>query len=96
MMVTKVLIAEDEEKIREELVECLTDEGFECVEASNGEEGLDLLRRDTEITVVLSDILMPGKSGLEMINAAQSEVGKDRDLEFIILTGRGGSNELHV
>ena len=95
-MVTKVLIAEDEEKIREELVECLTDEGFECVEASNGEEGLDLLRRDTEITVVLSDILMPGKSGLEMINAAQSEVGKDRDLEFIILTGRGGSNELHV
>ncbi|MFT7673568.1 MAG: putative two-component system response regulator [Gammaproteobacteria bacterium] len=92
-MITKILIAEDEGRIREELVECLVDEGFECVEASNGEEGLDLLRRDTEITVVLSDILMPGTSGLEMIHAAQPEIGKDRDLEFIILTGHGGSKE---
>jgi len=92
-MITKILIAEDEERIRQELVECLGDEGFECVEASNGEEGLDLLRRDTEITLVLSDILMPIKSGLEMIYSAKSELGKDRDLEFIILTGHGGSKE---
>ena len=92
-MITKILIAEDEEKIRVELVECLVDEGFECVEASNGEEGLDLLRHDTEISIVLSDIFMPGTSGLEMIDAAKSEVGKDRDLEFIILTGHGGSKE---
>ena len=46
-MITKVLIAEDEDEIREELVECLTNGGFICVEASNGEEGLDLMRRDT-------------------------------------------------
>jgi putative two-component system response regulator len=92
-MITKVLIVEDEQKIREEIVDCLSDNGFDCVEASNGEEGLDHLRRDTSITVVLSDILMPGKSGLEMINAAQYEVSKDRDLEFIILTGHGGTRE---
>jgi putative two-component system response regulator len=92
-VITKVLIAEDEEEIREELVECLTNGGFICVEASNGEEGLDLLRRDTEINVVLTDIHMPGKSGLEMINSAYSEFGKDRDLEYVILTGHGGSKE---
>lgn len=92
-MITKVLIAEDEDEIREELVECLTNGGFICVEASNGEEGLDLLRRDTEINVVLTDIHMPGKSGLEMINSAYSEFGKDRDLEYVILTGHGGSKE---
>jgi putative two-component system response regulator len=92
-VITKILIAEDEEEIREELVESLADDGFECVEASNGEEGLDLLRRDTEITLVLSDILMPGISGLEMIDAAQSEFGKDRDLAFIIMTGHGGTKE---
>ena len=84
-MITKVLIVEDEQEIREEIVDCLGDNGFDCVEASNGEEGLDLLRQDTSITVVLSDILMPGKSGLEMINTAQYEVSNDRDLEFIIL-----------
>lgn len=92
-MITKVLIVEDEDEIREELVECLTNGGFICVEASNGEEGLDLLRRDTEINVVLTDIHMPGKSGLEMINSAYSEFGKDRDLEYVILTGHGGSKE---
>ncbi len=91
--IIKVLIAEDEERTREELVECLTDEGFECVEAANGEEGLNLLLRDKEITIVLSDILMPGTSGLDMINTAQSEFGKDRDIEFIVLTGHGGSKE---
>jgi len=92
-VITKVLIVEDEDEIREELVECLTIGGFICVEASNGEEGLDLLRRDTEINVVLTDIHMPGKSGLEMINSAYSEFGKDRDLEYVILTGHGGSKE---
>jgi putative two-component system response regulator len=92
-MITKILVVEDEVEIREELGEWLSEEGYECVKASNGEEGLALLRQDVEISVVLSDILMPGKSGLEMITAARSEVGKDRDLEFVVLTGNGGSRE---
>jgi putative two-component system response regulator len=92
-MDSKILIADDEQEIREEIIECLTANGFECVEASNGEECLDILRRDTQITIVLTDILMPGKSGLEMIHAAQLEFSKDRHLEFIVLTGHGGSVE---
>jgi PAS domain S-box-containing protein len=92
-MTTKILIAEDEGAIRAELVECLTEEGYECVEAANGHQGTDLLRRDKEISIVLSDILMPGKSGLEMINTTLAEIDKDRHLEFIILTGHGGVNE---
>jgi putative two-component system response regulator len=92
-MDTKILIADDEQEIREEIIECLAANGFECVEASNGEEALDILRRDTEISIVLTDILMPGKSGLEMIDAAQVEFSKDRHLEFIVLTGHGGSVE---
>jgi putative two-component system response regulator len=92
-MSKKVLIVEDEQEIREEIIDCLADTGFECIEASNGEEGLDLLRRDTAINIVLSDVRMPGKSGLEMINAAQFEVGKDRDIEYIVLTGHGGTRE---
>jgi CheY-like chemotaxis protein len=79
-MTTKILIAEDEGAIRKELVECLTDEGYVCVEAANGEEGLDILRRDKEISIVLSDLLMPGKSGLEMINTALTNIDKDRHL----------------
>ena len=92
-MTNKVLIVEDEAEIREEVRECLTDEGYDCVEAANGEQGLDLIRRDPEIAVVLADIQMPGRSGLEMIGAAKSEVGDKRELEFIIMTGHGGARE---
>ena len=90
---TKVLIAEDEPAIREELAECLTNEGFDCIQASNGLDGLNILRQDTEITIALSDIVMPQKSGLDMISDAQLLVDNDRDLEFIFLTGHGGSKE---
>lgn len=92
-MTNKVLIVEDEAEIRQEVRECLTDEGYDCVEAANGEQGLDLIRRDPEIVVVLADIQMPGRSGLEMIGAAKTEVGDDRELEFIIMTGHGGARE---
>jgi putative two-component system response regulator len=92
-LMTKVLIAEDELAIREELVECLTKQGFDCIQASNGHDGLNILRQDTEITIALSDIVMPQKSGLEMISDAQPLIDDNRDLEFIILTGHGGSKE---
>jgi putative two-component system response regulator len=46
-----------------------------------------------DITIVLSDIIMPRKSGLEMIRDAKSVVGQNRHLEFIILTGHGGLKE---
>ena len=65
-MITKVLIVEDEDEIRQELVERLKDDGFECIEAQNGEEGLDFLRRDSKISIVLSDIHMPDKSIVNM------------------------------
>jgi len=92
-MTRKILIVEDEGLIRKELVECLTDEGYDCFEAANGAEGLDILRCDKEISIVLTDLLMPGKSGLEMIDTALTEIDKARDLEFIILTGHGGVKE---
>ncbi len=92
-MIAKTLVVDDEKIIRDEIVERLNDEGFVCVMAADGNEGLDLLIRDEEITVVLSDILMPRQTGLEMINTAKSEFNKDRDVEFIVLTGHGGSKE---
>jgi len=92
-MTNKVLIVEDEAEIREEVRECLTDEGYDCVEAANGEQGLDLIRRDPEIAVVLADIQMPGRTGLKMIAAAKAETGDDRELEFVIMSGHGGARE---
>ena len=92
-MTIRVLIVDDEGAIRDELNECLSEDGYECVEAANGEQGLDLIRRDPRIDVVLTDIRMPGRSGLDMIGTAKTEIGADRELEFIIMTGHGGTAE---
>ncbi|MEE8350806.1 MAG: HD domain-containing phosphohydrolase [Rhodospirillales bacterium] len=92
-MTNKVLIVEDETEIREEVHECLTDEGYDCVDAVNGEQGLERIRQDPEIAVVLTDLRMPGRSGLEMIGVAKSEIDDDRELEFIIMTGHGGTQQ---
>ncbi|PHS78871.1 MAG: response regulator rpfG [Rhodospirillaceae bacterium] len=92
-MKTKILIVEDEEDIREMIAFYLTGEGYTCDEANNGEQGLDMIMTDPEITIVLSDILMPKKSGLEMIAESLAKIDKSRQLEFVIMTGHGGADE---
>ena len=61
----KVLIAEDDANTRAGLVEILRDEGYETVDARDGEEALDLFRRETPDFVCL-DIMMPKVSGYDV------------------------------
>jgi diguanylate cyclase (GGDEF)-like protein len=61
----RILIVDDETQIREILHELLGEE-HTCVEAASAEESLELLRRE-QFDLILSDIMMGGMSGLEMI-----------------------------
>ena len=61
----RILIADDDAQIREVLHELLG-EDYECAEVSSGEEALAVLRRE-EFDLVLSDIMMGGITGLEMV-----------------------------
>ena len=90
-MPTKILIVDDEAAIREELVEYLGHKGYDCVVASGAGPALEALHGDRDIAVVLTDLAMPGRGGLELMTTAQSEIG--RELEFIVLTGHGGKDE---
>lgn len=91
----KVLIVDDEPDIRAEVVECLGDEGYDWVEAENAEQGEMRIIEDPEIAVVLSDIQMPGRTGIEMIAAAKAALAgaDERIIEYVILTGHGGTRE---
>lgn len=62
-----ILIVDDEVSICEVLSRWLKKEGYECHVASCGEEALDLLR-ETDFDLVLSDIMMPGMSGIDLLN----------------------------
>jgi putative two-component system response regulator len=64
----KILITDDEKDIRELLRDFLESEGYECHLAANAFEALEKFRADADFDVLMSDIRMPGKSGLELLD----------------------------
>ena len=67
---SRILIVDDEEDINEILSDLLSDK-YDCVSANSAEEALDHLKQDN-FELVISDITMPGMSGLEMIPQVKS------------------------
>ena len=80
----KILIVDDEPNIREVVGLYLRREGYTVVEASDGEEALELYRQDRPDLVVL-DLVLPKLGGLEVCRRIQSE----RRVPLIMLTARG-------
>ena len=62
----RILIVDDEEAIRRLLHQKLSSEGYQCHEAGSAEQALDRLRNNA-IDLVILDIKMPGKSGIEVL-----------------------------
>ncbi len=61
-----ILVVDDEASIRKLLYQKLSDEGYQCQQASNAEQALEALRSNP-ISLVVLDIKMPGKSGIELL-----------------------------
>lgn len=81
-MATRVVVAEDEAIIRLDLVETLTEEGYEVVgETGRGDEAVDLVRT-LEPDVTILDIKMPGLDGL----SAARVIAGERLSAVVILT----------
>jgi CheY-like chemotaxis protein len=71
-MKPRILVVDDEPQIRSMLHDALTKAGFDVSEASDGKEAIDTLRKSS-FDVVIADILMPEKDGLEVIMYLQRE-----------------------
>lgn len=61
----RILVIDDAKTMRDTLRELLTGNGFEVVEAENGEQGLEKISEHA-IDLVISDLNMPGMDGLTM------------------------------
>ncbi|MGO9123114.1 MAG: sigma-54-dependent transcriptional regulator [Desulfomonilaceae bacterium] len=84
-MGAKVLLVDDEKDFVEVLAERLQNRGFEVRQAFNGEDAIDLLNQQ-DADVVILDVLMPGKDGVQTL----SEIKQLKPLtEVIMLTGYG-------
>jgi len=84
-----ILVIEDDAEVRDMVCKMLKDEEYEVVSAINGREGMELLRNESNIDLVITDILMPEKEGIETIRELK------RDYPSIkILAISGGSRFL--
>ena len=88
----RVLVAEDDAALRDLLVSALSDDGYEVIEAR---DGVDLLRQlanldsdgtDLPVDVVVSDVRMPGTSGLEALTILRRF---SRSLPVVLITAFG-------
>ncbi len=63
----RVLIIDDDTQVRGMIYKMLNEEGHEILVAANGEEGMQIIKSEPEIDLVITDLIMPEKEGIETI-----------------------------
>ncbi|MBW3632616.1 MAG: sigma-54 dependent transcriptional regulator [Chloroflexi bacterium] len=91
-MTYRILIADDSDAIRDVLREALVDEGYDVSEAASGDEVLAEFNgnEDPKPDLVLMDIRMPGKDGLEVLRTLR--LSRDAELPIIVMTAFGSAS----
>ena len=82
---TQVLMVDDSSTVRNEVADFLKANGLSVVTAVDGKDGLDKLRANPGIKLVVSDVNMPNMDGLTMAEKIRSEL-KNAAVNVIMLT----------
>ena len=82
----KILVVDDEENIRKSLKMILEYEGYGFLEAADGEEALDVMDETPGVDLVLLDVKLPGRDGLEVLGEVKK---KPYSPEVIMISGHG-------
>lgn len=92
----KILVTDDSASIRSFIRGLLEEANYDVVEASDGNEGIEVFKKEGNVDLIVTDIYMPIKSGLELVVELKEEF---KDLKIIVLSDGGKnnfSNELGV
>jgi DNA-binding response OmpR family regulator len=89
---TKVVVIEDEIDILKVIEYNLNREGFQVRGARRGEEGLDLVRKENPALVLL-DLMLPGRNGLDICRTLKSDE-LTRSIPVIMVTARGEESDV--
>ena len=85
MEILKVLVVDDEARMRKLVRDFLTVKGFPVVEAGDGEEAIDIFFEQKDIALILLDVMMPKMDGWEVCRT----IRKYSQVPIIMLTARG-------
>lgn len=88
----KILLCEDEEFVARSYVRKLQVEGYTVLRAHNGKEGLELMRSERP-NLVLLDLLMPVKSGFEVLKEVQNDP-ELKDIKIVVTSNLGQKSDI--
>ena len=84
-MAVSLLVADDDDLLRNLVKEVLEDEGYQVYAAADGQETVDIFWEHPEIALVILDIMMPKMDGLEVLQ----EIRERTDIPVLMLTALG-------
>jgi CheY-like chemotaxis protein len=89
-----VLVVEDELLLRMDAADVIGAAGFEVIEAANADEAIEILEARSDITVVFTDIQMPGSmDGLKLARAVR---GRWPPIKIVATSGRLNVREMDL
>ncbi len=81
----KVLMVDDESRMRKLVSDFLTHKNYEVYEAADGEEAIDMFYENKDISLIILDVMMPKMNGWEVCR----QIRKDSKVPIIMLTAKG-------
>lgn len=85
----KILVVDDESRMRKLVRDFLVKKEFEVFEASNGEEALDIFYEEKNIALLILDVMMPKMNGWEVCR----EIRETSKVPIIMLTAKGDESD---
>jgi len=91
-MMKTILIVDDQPELRVFLRLVLEEEGFQCLEANDGEMAIQMLTDDSSVDLVVTDFQMPRMHGLQLLNQLMTHPALKK-IPKIFITGE---NSIHL
>ena len=89
MYALKILVVDDESRMRKLVKDFLTKKNFQVLEAGNGEEAMDIFYEEKDIALIILDVMMPKMDGWEVCR----EIRKNSKVPIIMLTARSDERD---
>ena len=89
MAAQKILVVDDESRMRKLVGDFLVREGYEVLEAQDGEKAMDLFYESKDIALIILDVMMPGMDGWQVLR----EVRESSQVPVIMLTARSDEKD---
>ncbi len=85
----KIMVVDDESRMRKLVRDFLTREGFRVIEAGDGEEAVDLFYENRDVALIILDVMMPKMDGWQTCR----EIRTESKVPIIMLTARGDEQD---